>query len=802
MLHSGRLVAWCSSVSLLVGLAACGGTTEPPGGNDNPMSIVATGGNVQTGPVGTALAQPLAVLVKTGAGAAAPGVTVTWATSSGGSFGANTSVTDASGRATATWTLGATAGQQTATASLSGASGSPVTFTASAIAPSNQVTVTGVTPSPMVEGQAATITGTGFGSTTAGLTVTIDGATATVTQVTPTALTVTVPATSCKPARSGDVRVTLSATQSNVFAAALAPAAFFNLAVGQQSVLQDPAAFCLQFAGATGSEDYLIGVQSTSETISSLTPVTLTATASGASVAALPSLSRSAGSAYVARMAQSAGIGQSDRAPRWERHRAAELRRHAAEAVLAHRAQRIPVAGGRAAVSGVKLLAAARAGTTRSMGGPRLSASVSALDGITSLQVGDMVSANVPSYVTNQPCTAIPVTAVVRAVGTHSVWLEDTSNPAGGYSAADYNELAAKIDNLIYATDASWFGAPTDLDGNNAFYVLVTKETNRQGGVLGFVSSTDFFAQASCASSNQGEIFYGTAPDPTGTYALGAYPLTQAKADAPFLIAHELTHVIQMGRRLYVAGGPLMASWTSEGQATMGEQVVGFADEGHALGQNLGFAPASNQDDPNSTDWNSDRFVDLMMYFGLKDASTKVPGAPGECSYLAGPPTNPGPCLGGRDMYGVPWSLLQWITDQYGPSFPGGPQGLHQSIINSTQVGYANLEAVTGTPIKTMLARWAAALYVDDRVPGLDPKLALTTWNLHDIFDVHLVESARLVPNSQGFGTFTQQANVRAGSTAYFRVSGTNRSATAIKARGASDAPLPANMQVFVVRLR
>jgi plastocyanin len=39
-------------------------------------------------------------------------------------------VTDASGIATATWTLGAGGGAQTATASLAGATGSPVTFTA------------------------------------------------------------------------------------------------------------------------------------------------------------------------------------------------------------------------------------------------------------------------------------------------------------------------------------------------------------------------------------------------------------------------------------------------------------------------------------------------------------------------------------------------------------------------------------------------------------------------------------------------------------------------------------------------
>jgi hypothetical protein len=64
------------------------------------------------------------------------------------------------------------------------------------------------------------------------------------------------------------------------------------------------------------------------------------------------------------------------------------------------------------------------------------------------------------------------------------------------------------------------------------------------------------------------------------------------------------------------------------------------------------------------------------------------------------------------------------------------------------------------------------------------------------------VTTARLVPTSYGFGSFTAGGNARAGSTAYFRVSGTNRPATGVRVRGLNDAALPAHMQVFVVRLR
>jgi len=81
--------------------------------------------------VGVALPNPLRVIATDG-GVAASGVTVSWATSSGGSFAPATSTTDANGIATTTWTLGGGAGAQTASASVNSASGSPVTFTATA----------------------------------------------------------------------------------------------------------------------------------------------------------------------------------------------------------------------------------------------------------------------------------------------------------------------------------------------------------------------------------------------------------------------------------------------------------------------------------------------------------------------------------------------------------------------------------------------------------------------------------------------------------------------------------------------
>ncbi len=128
------LKPWISTTVLLAFLAACGGETDPPDGNGLAVAKAAASGDAQTGTVGAALANPLAVVV-TRDGAAESGATVSWSVlTGGGTLGGATSTTDAQGLATMAWTLGQAAGNQTARATVAGATGSPVGFSATATA--------------------------------------------------------------------------------------------------------------------------------------------------------------------------------------------------------------------------------------------------------------------------------------------------------------------------------------------------------------------------------------------------------------------------------------------------------------------------------------------------------------------------------------------------------------------------------------------------------------------------------------------------------------------------------------------
>lgn len=108
-------------------LGACGGSKATDtggggnaggGGTTTVGSVVVQSGDGQTTRKGAQLAVPVTFQVRNSAGAAMPGVSVSFAvTAGGGSPGAATTTTDANGLATTNWTLGSAAGPNTLRAS-------------------------------------------------------------------------------------------------------------------------------------------------------------------------------------------------------------------------------------------------------------------------------------------------------------------------------------------------------------------------------------------------------------------------------------------------------------------------------------------------------------------------------------------------------------------------------------------------------------------------------------------------------------------------------------------------------------
>ena len=642
--------------------------------------------------------------------------------------------------------------------------------------------IAGVTPNLLVEGQSASITGSGFGLVPSNLRVTVDGAIAPVSATTGTSIQIVVPTFDCKPARTVDVQVRLLASNSNVFKANLQPAQRLDLPVGQQMIIADPTKFCIQFGATAASEAYLVGVQSTLEDVKSLAPATLSATvatpAGDAGVLAtrpLPPESRLTTTAV-------ASSPEPTAQRRWLAHTRAEATLGVLDAELLRKLG-----------PGVAKRANATASSTA------MSSTIPA-----NVQVGNVLSLRVPKFF-DQCNQFVSINAVVRAVTPRSVFLEDVGNPKGGFGPADFQTLSSFFENTVYPTDTDYFGTPSDMDHNGRIAIVVTTQVSRVATdydpgfeLFGMVKTVNWFPAYQCPSSNEGEIVYLRTPDPAGVSGTTTGDAAEELLNAKLLLAHEFTHVIQYGLVIPV-NGVLQPNWLNEAQATLAEEVVGDRVTGRSRGRNYGYDVAFDGD------WY--RGITLLgVYFGLwlESPPKKAPNAPEQCSFLGlSFEGNNGPCYNNDFVaYHTGYAFLRWLSDQFGSSVVGGEKAIQHALIENRSKGLAAIASVVRVPVDTLLAQWAAALYVDDRVPGAAPRLTFPSWNLFDLDTRRMNQTGRLVPRERAFGPFTDAVSVRGGSTAYFRVSGAGRAATAIRARDSGGGVLPAAMRMWVVRLQ
>ena len=746
---------------------------------DEPFVITMVSGDAQFAFTGTKLDLPMTVRVRDQYANDVAGQVVAFTVPTGrGSVDSAVAFTNTNGVAVSGWTVGGVVGLDSAHATVAGVTGSPVIFTATV----HNLQVSSVTPSPIVLGGTATLTGSGFSTTAANNTVMVGDLTAVVNSATATSLQISIPA-ACRPLGNVAVQVTVAGVPSTPVSAQLTPTSFLNLAEGEQAILQDPNDFCIQFAQSSASESYLIGVQSATEASSSRTPVLVTSVRA-ASASPAP-FAQSAYSPEPSRFSANGAL-QKRHMELYARHRVAEAR------ILSKQ---------------LDLL------STRTWAPPRAAGPSSVPQNV---QVDDTVDVRVSDNDDASCATFTEVRAVVRAVGDHGVWVDDIANPADGFTSADFQSVSDLFDETTFDVTAEYFGAVTDMDANDRTVFVVTQQVNLRDGPAGFVSPVDFLAQSGCAASNEGEYVYLWTPDSTGTVGF-ELPRSSALEWLPTIAAHEFVHVLQVGRRTQAAAPTLPSLWEMEGQATLGEEVVGHAVEGNAVAQNLNNEIAFDFDEVATSLWYYGSFYDLFFYYGMDDRGEipiKIAGAPEDCSWLAKDIGHV--CLGDL-LYSPSWSLLRWLSDRYASTFAGGEKAFQRALIDNTGAGFDNIETVlesglgvASVSMDTLLAQWAAMLYVDDRqltdgtLVQADPELTMSSWNLFSVFDSTAVWGAMehtLVPRERSFADFSDNVNVRAASTAYFIVAGDTHAATAIRARDSSDQALPSHMQVWIVRM-
>jgi len=597
--------------------------------------------------------------------------------------------------------------------------------------------ITHVEPAVLVEGEAATITGSGFSRSPEGNNVLVDGLPATVLSAAATRLTVSVPRADCLPPREVVLRVSTS-EGSDTVALGATPLTAEDLNWDRFDWRHTSAGDgCIHLPGSARGGEYLIGVTSVSEDPSRLVPVTLAGIPGDASIVGasrggrITQAHRAAYSKYPAPLVSSSG-------PVSPSTSVAGDRLHDARGAL-------EPPRGDWFVGHAEAMARNEA-VVNELGRPNWTVGATAeVSARSTLAEGDTVTLNTI-------CCGNPrVRAIVRLVTDHFVWLDDDlANPTGPFTDDELTQLDAFYSDHAKPVHEDYFGGLSDVDGNGRILHLMTIEMNRLGHEG--LNPCDLHPRDKCQWSNEAEIVYSFMPDPDGSVGPAVSRETLLSFRRQWL-THEVAHLVQHAAWVF-GEGPRKQAWELEGGAVLSEQLVGQRLFGHSSGQNLGY-PGYRA----GQGW-------YGWLGSLFDFFSGGRGAPEECTWLTYPGRdgNDGPCESDLN-YQVGSLVLRFAMDRWAGQYPGGEKALVKRLTQSPLIGFANLvDASPGWSIERFLGEFYATLWLEGTA---GQHAGMTYWDLHDIVS-RFDDVLWLKPYSSTEASPSVSGRVRAGSTLYF----------------------------------
>jgi hypothetical protein len=736
----------------------------------------------------------MSVTVADAAGTAVSGATVNFTVSGNATVSPTTAVTSSSGVASTQVTIGTLIGDISITASVSGTSASATSSITATAGPVEQIVVTPKSAKLWVVGDTVRIIASArdqYSNLAPSGAITYASTDPALASVDATGLVHAV-------RQDGTARIIVSAggradtSIVTVVPAGVTPctgtATVTTMSVGQVAMFSGVSNACLSGAGA-GAEYALVAFNSTIDGGS-----TAFATVAGTGLGTSPTQSVSAptfplaaASAPVVRGGAAMLTPDNSFHVRLRARAAQELRPKVAAARAWYRARQ-------------------RTGSSTRLGTFNVAPSYSAFPA--AVTVGDVVRVNVNA---RSDCRNPAYHgAKVVAVGSKSIILADTLNPTGGFSEADYARFAARFDTLVYPLDTDAFGTPTDIDQNGRIAILFTRAVNEltpAGAsyyVGGFFYSRDLMPASStadptfaCAGSNEGEMFYMLAPDPSGEVNGNKRRTGFVDTITTATIAHEFQHLINASRRLYVntaARDVDEAVWLNEGLSHVAEELLYFRESGRQPRANLGGDEVYT---------NSRATYPIFKADGIGNFSRLI-------SYLESPGDN-SPVAEDDELAtrGATWSFLRFAVDQLYPA----DGTVWARFDNSTTSGLGTLTAALGpVDLPAMFRNWAVANYVDDwGIAGIDPSYAHRSWNARSIYGTVFgsYNSSGTVFTPLGYPLAVtpliegvpESITVRGASATYYRFGvGSGRQALLTVATG-NAVPDPA-LQLIVVRTK
>jgi len=388
--------------------------------------------------------------------------------------------------------------------------------------------------------------------------------------------------------------------------------------------------------------------------------------------------------------------------------------------------------------------------------------------------VGEELNLKIPDGNGDNLCQDFFTTqAVVASVGARAVLAVDTLDgpPFLLFTQADFDAIAAEFDNVTYPADEAWFGTPTDVDNNQRVIILFTGRVNQltlpgtpegSGFVGGFFFGGDFFPPVAtapafaCPQSNEAEIFYLLAPDPTGLKYGNTRTTASVRQGTRGTIAHEFQHMINAGKR-YTGGvaEEFEVSWLDEALAHMGEEITGRRLKNFTDLQSLSHADVL----PNEAGRN-----DYNAFFFQNFARFRY--------WLQRPDTSSGISEGARENLssrGAAWALVRYAADNFSNS---DPRAFIRRLVAGPDTGLTNFNKATAAPLDTVVAGWLVANYADNLagLPITNERTQYRSFNMRSVVSPITGGNYPLQVEGIAGGTSTLQGTNRTGSGTYYRL--------------------------------
>ncbi|HRP07318.1 MAG TPA: hypothetical protein PLL69_02425 [Gemmatimonadales bacterium] len=346
-----------------------------------------------------------------------------------------------------------------------------------------------------------------------------------------------------------------------------------------------------------------------------------------------------------------------------------------------------------------------------------------------------------------------PITATVRLVGSEGVIYVDDVLREGAeeLTGDDLQYLGDLFDRFLFPIDTTAFGAVSDLNADQRVAIVITDQVNdlspdcTEGRIVGYFYGGDLLYAN--PGSNKQEVFFTFAPSPA-TPTCPAVTRSSAVRNLPWVLIHELQHMISFNEHVLRRGQNDESTWLNEGLSHFAEEL------GHR------FIP--------------DEMCPLHPSCFAQFAGGNLDNAyaylefPEETFLI--PPTSSGPSLAGR---GAAWLFVRWLADHFSVDTLSGRQ-LTRALLSQGGSATAKISSFTGQPFERLVGEWLLANQLEN-LEGFPQtgRLRYRTWNLRATYAAnypHIYDRPYPLLILPTNGNLVRNGTLRGGTGDYLRV--------------------------------